>query len=397
MRHRARTQVAIVGGGPAGTLLGILLTRAGVEAVVLERRGVDHVRSRIRAGVLEKPTVELLNRHGLADRVQRDGHVHDGIVIANQGHPLRIDFRALAGAAVVVYGQTELQRDLFDAASASGVVYLDDVDDVALDGLTGNHPSVTYRRHGAEHCLEADFIAGCDGAHGICAQTIPAMHRRTYERLYPFGWLGIMSETAPVHQELIYARHERGFALCSMRHERLSRYYLQVPIDTDLAEWPDDRFWEELRYRIPPDASERLEIGPSIEKSITPLRSAVGEPMAHGRLFLAGDAAHSVPPTGAKGLNLAIADVADLAEALIDQSNGRSAALASYSDQALRRVWRAVRFSWWMTTVLHRFPDDGPFAERIQDAELDALSESAAARAVLAENYVGQRWARGSQ
>lgn len=382
-------QVAVVGGGPAGTLLGLLLTRAGIETVVLERRGIDRVRSRIRAGVLEQPTVELLERHGLADRIRHDGHLHEGIVLSNEGRPLRIDFRALTGAAVVVYGQTELQKDLFDAATAEGVAYLDEVEDVALAGLDTDRPIVTYQRQGTKHRLEVDVVAGCDGAHGICAQAVPAAHRRTYERLYPFGWLGIMSETAPVHQELIYARHHRGFALCSMRHEHLSRYYLQAPIDTDLADWPDDRFWDELRRRIPPDAAERLGTGPSIEKSITPLRSAVGEPMAYGRLLLAGDAAHSVPPTGAKGLNLAIADVADLAEALIEHAQGRGAMLEGYSTRALRRVWRAVRFSWWMTTVLHRFPDEGPFAERIQDAELDVLADSAAARTALAENYVG--------
>jgi p-hydroxybenzoate 3-monooxygenase len=384
-----RVQVAVVGGGPAGSLLGILLHRAGLETVVLERRSIDHVRARIRAGVLEHPSVELLQSHGLADRVQREGLVHDGVVLSDRGRPLRVDFRKLTGHGVVVYGQTELQKDLFSVIAAEGVCYLDEVEDLVLGDPTAKSVEICFRRKGVEHRLQADLVAGCDGARGVCAQAIPASLRRTYERHYPFGWLGIMAETAPVHDELIYARHERGFALCSMRHPHLSRYYLQAPLDTDLADWPDERFWDELRRRIPPEAAERIETGPSIEKSLTPLRSAVGEPMAYGRLALAGDAAHSVPPTGAKGLNLALADVADLAEALVDHAAGRPLGLATYSDRALQRVWRAVRFSWWMTTVLHRFPEDGPFAERIQEAELALLERSEAARRALAEQYVG--------
>ncbi|MCK4176245.1 4-hydroxybenzoate 3-monooxygenase [Aciditerrimonas ferrireducens] len=382
-------QVAVVGGGPAGSLLGILLHRAGLDVVVLERRSVEHVRGRIRAGVLEHPSVTMLREHRLADRVDREGMRHEGVVLSDRGDPLRVDFQGLTGHGVVVYGQTELQKDLFAAIEAEGVEYLDEIEELALGDVTNRPVELRYRRGSREETLLADVVAGCDGAHGVTADAVPRGVRRTYERYYPFGWLGIMAETAPVHPELIYARHERGFALCSMRHARLSRYYLQAPLDTDLGAWPDDRFWDELRRRIPPAAAERLETGPSIEKSLTPLRSAVGEPMAYGFLALAGDAAHSVPPTGAKGLNLALADVVDLAEVLLEAKDPGPEALQAYSDRALRRVWRAVRFSWWMTTVLHRFPDDGPFAERIQDAELALLRSSVAARRAMAEQYVG--------
>jgi p-hydroxybenzoate 3-monooxygenase len=386
----SQTQVAIVGGGPAGTLLAHLLWGKGIESVVLERRTGEHVLTRIRAGVVEQVAAEVLRENGLGTRMDREGQVHGGVVISDQGVPFRIDFRELTGRSVIVYGQTELQKDLYELNDASGVTFIDQADVLQVHNVASTSPYLTYTTEGREERLSADFIVGCDGAHSVTRNALPESITRVYERVYPFGWLGIMSETPPVNDELIYARHERGFALCSMRNPTLSRYYIQCPIDADLAEWSDDRFWAELKLRIPPEAAERLVTGPSIEKSVTPLRSRVIEPMRYGRLFLCGDAAHVVPPTGAKGLNLAVSDVFYLSQVLGDYYKAHDdTVLDRYSEVALRRVWRCTRFSWWMTTVLHRFPDDGAFAERLQASELDYLRYSSAARTAMAENYVG--------
>ena len=384
-----RTQVVIIGGGPAGALLSHLLHRRGIESIVLEARSRDHVLSRIRAGVIEQGSADLLRSAGVGDRLDTEGLVHEGVGISYAGRRFRIDFKAMAGRVVVIYGQTALQQDLYDAMDADGILLLDEVSDVRLHDVTGGAPSVTFTRDGASQRLECDFVAGCDGYHGPSRPTIPGSVLRTFEREYPFGWLGILSETSPVDEELIYARHENGFALCSMRSATLSRYYVQCPLEDSIDEWPDDRFWEELKARLPADAAATLVTGPSIEKSIVPLRSFVGEPMRYGNLVLAGDAAHVVPPTGAKGLNLALSDVRYLAEALAADYQGHPAALDGYSETALSRVWKAVRFSWWMTSLLHRFPDDGEFARRLQVAELDYMTSSPAACAAFAENYTG--------
>jgi p-hydroxybenzoate 3-monooxygenase len=385
-----RTQVAIVGGGPSGLLLSHLLARAGVDSVVLEQRTRDYVMGRVRAGLLEQGTVDVLRSSGLGARLDRESLTHEGTFLSCEGRQFRIDFKALTGKTVTIYGQTEIQKDLFVAREAANGVVIDEAEDVDIHDVESATPWLTYRKDGREHRLDADFVAGCDGFHGVSRTHIPSRLLRTYERVYPFGWLGILSPTPPVSDELIYAQHERGFALCSMRNPMLSRYYVQCDADATVEEWPDDRFWDELRSRLPVAAADRLVTGESIEKSITPLRSFVAEPMRFGRLFLAGDAAHIVPPTGAKGLNLAVSDVVILSEALLEHYDERSdAALDSYSSRALRRVWKAVRFSWWMTTILHRFPDDGGFAQRVQAAELDYLSTSVAAQTVLAENYTG--------
>lgn len=386
-----RTQVVIVGGGPSGALLSHLLQLRGIDSIVLERRDRDHVLSRIRAGVLEHSTVETLRDAGLGQRMDREGHVHDGVYLAFDDQRLRIDFRALTGCSVMIYGQTEVQHDLYDALAQREGAIVFEAEDVRIEGAATDAPSVTYSSGGRTHRIDCDWIAGCDGSHGVSRASIPDGVLRTYERVYPFGWLGILSETPPVSDELIYANHDRGFALCSMRHEMLSRYYLQCPVDTDLDAWSDDRFWEELTARLPEEVGDRLVTGPSVEMSIAPLRSFVAEPMRHGRLLLAGDAAHIVPPTGAKGLNLALGDVVDLARALADRyTSGSTTGLDEYSTVALRRVWHAVRFSWWMTTTMHRFPDaDDGFDRRIQQAELDLLRRSEHARAQLAESYVG--------
>jgi p-hydroxybenzoate 3-monooxygenase len=370
-------------------LLSHLLDRAGIESVVLERRSREYVLGRIRAGVLEQGTAETLRAAGLGQRMDEEGFTHQGVALSNEGRPFRVDFRGLTGRSVMVYGQTEVQKDLFEASAARSVL-VEEAEDTEVRDVDATAPYVTYRKGQVEHRVDADFVAGCDGSHGTSRSAIPVRLVRTYERLYPFGWLGVLSETPPVSDELIYARHHRGFALCSMRNPMLSRYYVQCPIDASIDEWDDHRFWDELRRRIPPEAAERLVTGPSIEKSITPLRSFVAEPMRYGRLFLAGDAAHIVPPTGAKGLNLAVSDVVYLSRALAEHYGEHSdAALDAYSDTALGRVWKAVRFSWWMTTTLHRFPDDGDFGDRVQTAELDYLAGSEAARTAMAENYVG--------
>lgn len=386
-----RTQVAIIGGGPAGSLLACLLNARGIDSIILELRSRDYVLGRIRAGVIEHGSGEVLREAGLGRRMDEEGFVHEGVNLAFAGQMLRIDFEGLTGKHVIVYGQTEVQKDLYDAIDASGVTLIDEAEDVAIHGVEGEAPLVTYRRHGESHELHCQYVAGCDGFHGVSRNYIPPSVQQTFERLYPFVWVGILSETPPVNDELIYANHERGFALCSMRHENLSRYYVQGGADATPDDWPDDLFWDELRARLPDHAARALVTGPSIEKSVTPLRSWVSEPMRHGRLFLAGDAAHIVPPTGAKGLNLAISDVVYLADALTSRfADGSEAGLDEYSARALARVWKAVRFSWWMTSTMHRFPgvsDD--FDRRLQRTELEYLFSSENARRAMAENYVG--------
>ncbi|MEI6546464.1 MAG: 4-hydroxybenzoate 3-monooxygenase [Burkholderiales bacterium] len=385
-----RTQVAIIGGGPAGLLLGQLLHRAGIDAVILERQSANHVLSRIRAGVLEPGTVELLDQAGVGARLHAEGLSHSGFELAFDGMSHRIDLQALTGQHVTVYGQTEVTRDLMDARSRAGLptVYL--ASDVRLEGLESDSPIVRYVSDGQSHALRCDYVAGCDGFHGVSRASIPASVLRSFERVYPFGWLGVLCDTPPVSPELIYANHARGFALCSMRSVTRSRYYLQCDLDEKLEDWPDERFFDELRGRLDPRAAAGLITGPSIEKSIAPLRSFVCEPMRHGALFLAGDAAHIVPPTGAKGLNLAVADVRLLARGLIERyRHGSTTGIDDYSRRCLERVWKAVRFSWWMTTLMHRFPDSGGFGQRVQEAELSYLVNSAAASGALAENYVG--------
>lgn len=385
----ARVPVVIVGGGPAGLLLARLLQLAGVESVILERRHRDHVMARIRAGVLEWGSVETLRAAGVGERMDREGYVHDGVGLSFADRHLRIDFKGLTGRGVMIYGQTQVTKDLYAALDEAGVLILDEADDITSHDVTTDAPYVTFTREGTTHRIACAYIAGCDGSHGVSRSVISPSKLRTFERIYPFGWLGILSETPPIDEELIYAHHESGFALCSMRHSMLSRYYLQCTLDDDLDAWPDDRFWDELRRRLPRAKAEHLVTGPSIEKSITPLRSFVAEPLRYGRLFLAGDAGHVVPPTGAKGLNLAISDSAYLGAALVDALAGSAAGIDEYADRALARAWKAVRFSWWLTTLLHRFPDQGPFGSRLQSAELDYLASSEAAQRSLAENYVG--------
>jgi p-hydroxybenzoate 3-monooxygenase len=389
-RATVRTQVVIAGAGPAGLLLGQILHRYGVDNVILERRDADYVLARIRAGVLEQGTVDILTSIGVADRLVAEGLSHDGIEIAFGGARHRIDMRQATGRHVTIYGQTEVTRDLMTARGAAGLVTVYGAADVHPNGFDGTNPSVSYVRDGATHTIDCDFIAGCDGFHGICRQSVPAASRREFERLYPFGWLGILTETPPVCNELIYAGHERGFALCSMRSKTRSRYYVQCSIDDHVDQWSDARFWDELKRRLDDEAMVALVTGPSIEKSIASLRSYVLEPMRFGRLFLAGDAAHIVPPTGAKGLNLAVSDVHYLSEALREFYDEKSeAGLNAYSANALARVWKAERFSWWMTSMLHQFPDIDDFSARIKRAELDYLVSSDAAIKSLSENYVG--------
>jgi p-hydroxybenzoate 3-monooxygenase len=385
-----RTQVVIIGGGPSGLLLSQLLHLNGIESVVLERQSRTYVKSRIRAGVLEFGTVEMLRKAGVGARMDREGYVHDGTFMSAQNRGFRIDFNTLVGKQVMVYGQTEVTSDLYEARDAAGGTIIHHADGVQPRDVETNAPYVTYLLDGTEYRIDCDFIAGCDGFHGVSRQTIPKTVLKEFERVYPFGWLGILSKTPPVGHELIYANHERGFALCSMRNENLSRYYIQAPVDDPLDKWSDQAFWDELRRRIPQEAADTLITGPSIEKSLAPLRSFVAEPMKWGRLFLVGDAAHIVPPTGAKGLNLAVSDVHYLFEALKQHyKDTDQIGIDTYSENALARVWKSARFSWWMTTNLHRFPDQTAFDQKIQEAELDYLENSVAAQTVLAENYVG--------
>jgi p-hydroxybenzoate 3-monooxygenase len=385
-----RTQVAIIGAGPAGLLLGQLLSRAGIDAVILERQSGEYVLGRIRAGVLEQVAVDLLDEAGVGARAHREGLVHGGFEILIRGQRHRIDMNRLTGCNVLVYGQTELTRDLMEARAAAALQTIYGAEEVAITGFDGNSPSVTWLQDGKRQQIDCDFIAGCDGYHGICRASVPPGAVRTHEKIYPFGWLGLLADTPPVGDELIYVNSERGFALCSMRSRTRSRYYLQVPLTDQVSAWSDAAFWDELRLRLDHDACERLVTGPSIEKSIAPLRSFVAEPLRFGRLFLAGDAAHIVPPTGAKGLNLAATDVKYLASALTDFYGGRgNSGIDSYSAQCLRRIWRAERFSWWFTSLLHNFPDDGTISAKFQEAELDYLLHSDAAQRTLAENYVG--------
>ena len=389
-----RTQVAIVGAGPAGLLLGALLAKAGIETVIVEQRSPGYVLGRIRAGVLEQTTVDLLDAAGAGTRMHAEGLPHDGIELCFGGGRHRIDLHALTGGKrVMVYGQTEVTRDLMDARAAAGLVSVYEAEGVSLHGFDGDRPSVRYAKDGAAHELHCDFIAGCDGFHGVSRQSAPAAALKTFERVYPFGWLGVLSDTPPVSHELIYSNHDRGFALCSMRSATRSRYYVQCSLDDKVERWSDDAFWAELRARLDPAAAAALVTGPSIEKSIAPLRSFVAEPMRFGRLFLAGDAAHIVPPTGAKGLNLAAGDVGLLARAFAEHygSHGERSrdGIDRYSERCLRRVWRAERFSWWFTSLMHRFPENGDFGFRMQAAELDYLVNSTAASTALAENYVG--------
>lgn len=384
-----RTQVVIIGGGPAGLLLGQHLTRAGIDNVILERQSEAYVRARIRAGVLERGLTDQLRDLGLSDRMEAEGAIHNGTVISFADEEIRIDFAKHTGTTVTVYGQTQVTGDLYDARHASGATTLHEVSDVALHDLTAGAPHVTFSQGGKSHRIDCDFVAGCDGFWGVSRQSIPTDKRREYEKVYPFGWLGVLSETPPVSPEVLYANSDRGFALCSMRSDTLSRYYVQCDATNDPAEWSDDMFWGELRRRIPERFAEALVTGPALEKSIAQLRSFVCEPMQWGRLFLCGDAAHIVPPTGAKGLNTAASDVYYLADGLIRFYGGESDGIEGYSARALARVWKAERFSWWMTKLLHHFPDQSPFDTRMQQAEVAYLATSDQAQAVLAQNYVG--------
>lgn len=385
-----RTQVAIIGAGPSGLLLSQLLNRAGIATVVLERQSRDHVLSRIRAGLLEWGTTEVLRAAGLGARMDREGKPHDHIHLATNGQLSRIDCHALTGRRLMIYGQTELTADLYAAQDAIGATILHGVEDVVLEDITSDRPRVTWVKDGERHALACDFIAGCDGFHGVSRKSIPADRRREFEKVYPFGWLGILSRTPPVPQHMVYAASEEGFALCSMRNTMLSRHYVQVPSGDRIEDWPDDRFWQALAARLPDEVRRGLVTGPSIEKSIAPLRSFVCEPMRWGRLFLCGDAAHIVPPTGAKGLNTAVGDVVYLQEALIAHYKTDSdSGLDAYSARALDRVWKAMRFSWEFTMMMHRFPQDSAFDRRMQDARIALLLDSPAAQKAWAEGYLG--------
>jgi p-hydroxybenzoate 3-monooxygenase len=385
-----RTQVGIVGAGPAGLLLSQLLHLRGIETVVLERRSREYVEGRIRAGVLEQGTVDLLEEAQVGERMREVGLIHEGIELSFGGRRHRIDFRALTGKAVTVYGQTEVTKDLIAARLAAGGQVVFEAEDVSIHDFEGDRPKIRFRKDGKAQTLACDFIGGCDGFHGICRTSVPQDALTIYERIYPFAWLGILAATPPVSDELIYCHSERGFALFSMRSPALSRLYIQCAPDESLDEWPDDRIWDELRLRLGGDAAAALQSGPSLEKSVAPMRSFVAKPMRFGRLFLAGDAAHIVPPTGAKGLNLAAADVRVLARALVAfYGSRRTDLIEAYSETCLRRVWKAQRFSWWMTSMLHRFFGRTPFEDQLQLAELDYVTGSIAASTALAENYVG--------
>ncbi|KFE48881.1 p-hydroxybenzoate 3-monooxygenase [Pseudomonas congelans] len=386
-----KTKVAIIGSGPSGLLLGQLLQRAGIDNVIVERKDPDYILSRIRAGVLEQGMTDLLREAGVSERMDAEGLIHDGFELAFAGRCERIDLKSLAnGRTVMVYGQTEVTRDLMAARAATGAMTIYDAADVKVHDLKSDSPYLTFVKDGESVRLDCDYIAGCDGFHGVSRQSIPADALKVFERVYPFGWLGVLADTPPVNEELVYANHPRGFALCSMRSAIRTRYYVQVSADEKVEDWSDERFWDELKSRLPEHLAERLVTGPSIEKSIAPLRSFVVEPMQYGRLFLLGDAAHIVPPTGAKGLNLAASDVSTLYRILLKvYREGRTDLLEKYSQICLRRVWKAERFSWWMTSVLHNFPDTDAFSQRIQQTELDYYVGSEAGRRTIAENYVG--------
>ncbi|WP_177412774.1 MULTISPECIES: 4-hydroxybenzoate 3-monooxygenase [unclassified Pseudomonas] len=386
-----KTQVAIIGAGPSGLLLGQLLHNAGIQTLILERQTADYVQGRIRAGVLEQGMVDLLREAGVSRRMDAEGLVHDGFAVARDGRLTHIDLKTLTGGqSVMIYGQTEVTRDLMAARAAAGATTLYEASNVQPHDLKTERPWLTFEHQGQAFRLECDYIAGCDGFHGVARQSIPPEALQVFERVYPFGWLGMLADTPPVHPELVYAKHSRGFALCSMRSPTRSRYYLQVPAQEPLADWSDQRFWDELKTRLPADLAERLVTGPSLEKSIAPLRSFVVEPMQYGRLFLLGDAAHIVPPTGAKGLNLAASDVNTLFRILLKvYREGRVELLERYSAICLRRVWKAERFSWWMTSMLHQFPEADGFSQRIAESELDYFINSEAGRKTIAENYVG--------
>jgi p-hydroxybenzoate 3-monooxygenase len=386
-----RTQVAIVGAGPSGLLLGQLLHKAGIDAVIVERQSAEYVLGRIRAGVLEQVTIDLLDEAGVGARMHKEGLVHGGFDMLFKGERHRIDMNRLTGGKnVMVYGQTEVTRDLMDARQAAGLTTVYEAVNVQVHDFDTRNPRVTYEKDGKTNEIQCDFIAGCDGFHGVCRASAPRSAIREYEKVYPFGWLGLLSDTPPVHEELIYANSERGFALCSMRSQTRSRYYLQVPLTDKVEDWSDEAFWQELRLRLDPDARNQLVTGPSIEKSIAPLRSFVTEPLRFGRMFLAGDAGHIVPPTGAKGLNLAATDVKYLFNGLVEYYKEKSeAGVDRYSELALKRIWRAERFSWWFTSLMHRFPENGEIGQKLQEAELDYLIHSEAGSRSVAENYVG--------
>ncbi|TLP65459.1 MULTISPECIES: 4-hydroxybenzoate 3-monooxygenase [Pseudomonas] len=387
-----KTQVAIIGAGPSGLLLGQLLHKAGIDTLIVERQTPDYVLGRIRAGVLEQGTVALLREAGVAERMEREGLVHEGVELLMGGHRQRLDLKALTGGkTVMVYGQTEVTRDLMQARRECGAPIIYSASDVQPHAIDSPHPYLTFEKDGKQHRVDCDYIAGCDGFHGVARQSIPAGVLKTYERVYPFGWLGLLADTPPVNHELIYAQHERGFALCSQRSQTRSRYYLQVPLGEQVQDWPDTRFWDELKARLPEDLAERLVTGPALEKSIAPLRSLVVEPMQHGRLFLVGDAAHIVPPTGAKGLNLAASDVNYLYRILVKvYREGRTDLLAEYSPMALRRVWKGERFSWFMTHLLHDFgAHQDAWDSKMQEADRAYYLGSQAGLVNIAENYVG--------
>ncbi|OWP72849.1 4-hydroxybenzoate 3-monooxygenase [Pseudomonas sp. K2I15] len=386
-----KTQVAIIGAGPSGLLLGQLLHNAGIETLILERQTPDYVQGRIRAGVLEQGMVDLLRQAGVSARMDAEGLVHDGFELALNGQLTHIDLKALTGGkTVMIYGQTEVTRDLMAARQASGATTLYEASNVQPHDMKSAEPWLSFEHEGEHYRLDCDYIAGCDGFHGVARQSIPSEALKVFERVYPFGWLGILADTPPIHDELVYARHERGFALCSMRSPTRSRYYVQVPADESVEDWSDERFWDELKTRLPASLTEQLVTGPSIEKSIAPLRSFVVEPMQYGRLFLLGDAAHIVPPTGAKGLNLAASDVSTLFNILLKvYREGRVELLEKYSQICLRRIWKAERFSWWMTSMLHQFPEADGFSQRIAQSELEYFVDSEAGRKTIAENYVG--------
>jgi len=386
-----RTNVVIVGAGPSGLLLGQLLFKAGVDAIIVERQTPDYVLSRIRAGVLEQVTLDVLAQAGVDKRLPRDGLPHTGFDLLFKGERHRIDLVGLTGGKkVMVYGQTEVTRDLMEAREAAGLKTHYEAQSVQIHDFDSDHPSVTFIKDGVTQTVNCDFIAGCDGFHGVCRASVPRHSIQEFEKVYPFGWLGVLADTPPVHEELIYVNSQRGFALCSQRSRSRSRYYLQVPLTDQLDQWTDEAFWDELRNRLDPEARDHLVTGPSIEKSIAPLRSFVAEPMRFGTLFLAGDAAHIVPPTGAKGLNLAATDVKFLSDALIEACIEKShAGIDHYSARCLARIWRAERFSWWFTSLMHRFPDQGEIGQKLQEAELDYLVHSEAGSRTVAENYVG--------